>query len=348
MTHSTDLISNTPLSSGFYMPAEWAEHERCWMAWPSEHLQWENFAQVEKAYACVANAIAEFEPVTMVANQVDAQSARKLCSSNVEIMVLPTDDSWMRDTGPSFLKHRETGEVAGTAWRFNCWGGAMPKYQEDAQLAGRILNHLDMSAYRSSLTMEGGALHVDGEGTLVTTESVVLNENRNWALNKEQAEVELCRATGAKKVIWLPGDLESETSDMTDGHVDGVMCFVKPGVVMVEKDIVNEGVYAEIERENRLALENSIDAAGRPLEIIDLEIDHGGIGEEYDLFCSSYINFYLPNGGVVMPQYGVPADEQVREQLSDVFSDREVVMVDINAIAPGGGGIHCITQQQPK
>jgi agmatine deiminase len=188
---------------------------------------------------------------------------------------------------------------------------------------------------------------VDGEGTLVTTESVVLNQNRNWKMDKEQAEIELCRATGATKVIWLPGDLESETSDMTDGHVDGIMCFIKPGVVMFERDISGDKVTAELDRENRRALELETDAKGRRLEIIDIEVDHSNIGEGFELFCSSYINFYLPNRGVVMPCYGVESDQQVRQLLAKVFPDRQVEMVDINAIAPGGGGIHCITQQQP-
>ncbi len=342
-----DLIANTPATLGYQMPGEWAKHERCWMVWPTTHAQWSDIEAVERSYADVANTIAKFEPVTMVVAPGRVERARVLCNDAVSLLELANDDSWMRDIGPSFLKHAQTGEVAGTAWRFNCWGGASPRYQEDAQVAGRILNHLGLPAYHSSLVMEGGALHIDGDGTLVTTESVVLNENRNWNLDKTQAEIELCRATGATKVVWLPGDLESETSDMTDGHVDGVMCFVKPGVVMVERDVSNEGVVAEIERENRRALELATDARGRHFEIIDLVVDHSGIGEGFELYCSSYINFYLPNGGVVMPGYDVDSDHRVKKLLADVFPDRQVEMVDIRPIAPGGGGIHCITQQQP-
>ncbi|MEM7207362.1 MAG: agmatine deiminase family protein [Pseudomonadota bacterium] len=330
------------------MPAEWHPHKRTWMAWPSAHPQWGDIDAVEQDYADVANAIAQFEPVTMVVNPPDLPRARARCGEGVDVLSIPIDDSWMRDSGPSFVRHEETGEVAGTAWRFNCWGGYTPVYQEDAQLAGRVLDHLDMHAYRSSLVLEGGAIHVDGEGTLVTTESVVLNANRNWGMNHKEAEIELCRATGARKVIWLPGDLDAVTSDMTDGHVDGVMCFVKPGVVMVEKDLSADPVIANLEAENRRALELATDANGRNLEIIDLEVEHDSIGEGFELFCSSYINYYLPNGGLVMPCYGVRADLDVRELLAGVFSDRKIVMVDINAIAPGGGGIHCITQQQPR
>ena len=342
-----DLIANTPAAQGFYMPGEWEKHERCWMVWPTRHAQWDGLDAVEFSYADVANTIAKFEPVTMVIAPGEHDRVRALCNNSVSLLELPIDDSWMRDVGPSFLKHKDTGMVAGTDWRFNCWGGYTSSYGEDAQIAARVLNHLDMPAYRSSLVMEGGALHVDGEGTLVTTESVVLNQNRNWGMDKEQAEIELCRATGATKVIWLPGDLKSETSDMTDGHVDGIMCFVKPGVVMVERDISGDKVMAELDRENRLALELATDAKGRRLEIIDIEVDHSDIGEGFELFCSSYVNFYLPNGGVVMPCYGVESDQQIRQLLAKVFPDRQVEMVEINAIAPGGGGIHCITQQQP-
>jgi agmatine deiminase len=336
-----------PAELGFVMPGEWAPQRACWMAWPSQHLQWENLAEVQQAYANVANAIAEFEPVLMVADPVNAANARKLCGANTEVIEMPLDDSWMRDSGPSFVKHATSGVVAGTDWRFNCWGGAMPGYQQDAQTANRVLDRLSMEAYHSCLVMEGGALHVDGEGTLVTTESVVLNANRNPGIDREQAEIELCRATGASKIIWLPGDLHGDTTDMTDGHVDGIMCFVQPGVVLFERDSASEGVYAELERENRRALELAADARGRKLEIIDLTCDHSEIGHEDELFCSSYVNFYLPNNGLVMPHYGVAADAIVRQQLEAVFSDRKLLAVDLNPIAPGGGGIHCITQQQP-
>jgi len=347
MSAQSLLTSTNPADADFIMPAEWETHSRCWMAWPSANELWGEMSVVEDAYARVANTIARFEPVSMVVNQDAIESARAQLDNNVEVLPLPTDDSWMRDTGPSFLKHRQTGEIAGTAWRFNCWGGHIPVYQEDAQIAGRVLAQQGLDCYRSSLTLEGGGLHVDGDGTLATTESVVLNPNRNWGMSKREAEVELCRATGATKIIWLPGDPDGETSDMTDGHIDGIMCFIEPGVVLFEKDSTSQGVEARLERENRRALELATDAQGRKLQIIDMEISHEGIGENHDMFCSSYINFYLPNGALVMPAYGVPSDKKVRSFLSNLFTDRQVEMVNINAIAPAGGGIHCITQQQP-
>ena len=347
MRTGTGFSNLTPSELGYQMPGEWAAHASTWIAWPTDHLQWEDLPAVEQAYADVANTIARFEPVNMVVDPTRATSASRLCSDNVAIVEMSIDDSWMRDTGPSFVKHRDRGDVAGIDWRFNCWGGYVAQYQQDAQMATQVLDHLGMDNYHSCLTLEGGAIHVDGEGTLVTTESVVLNENRNWGMDKKQAEVELCRATGAERIIWLPGDPKGNTTDMTDGHVDGVMCFVKPGVVIFERDSSSEGIYAQLEKENRRALELATDARGRKFEIIDIVVDHGAICNDDELFCSSYINFYLPNGGLVMPCYGVDADATVRELLMRVFPDREVVTVDINAIAPGGGGIHCITQQQP-
>ena len=347
MSVTFDLISHTPESLGFYLPTEWGFHACCWMAWPVKHVQWDNIERVERDYANIANTISEFEPVTMIVDPVNIERARQLCHNRVEVLEIPNNDSWTRDTGPTFLKHRETGQLAGVNWRFNCWGGYYPDYHEDAQLASRILNYLKIPIYHSSLTLEGGAIHVDGQGTLVTIESCALNLNRNWGLDKAAAEKELSRATGATNIIWLSGDPDSEMIDMTDGHVDGIMCFIKPGVILFERYIGDDPVYSKLEKENRRALELATDARGNKFEIIDLVIDHSDIGQGQELFCDSYVNFYFANGGIVMPSYGVAADQKVHEILSSLFPDRKVVMVNINAIAPGGGGIHCMTQQQP-
>ena len=341
------FAQSCPAELGFSMPAEWTPHRACWMAWPVEHAQWQDLAAVERDYAAVADAIAGFETVVMVADPSNAARARELCGADIEVLEMRLDDSWMRDTGPSFLRHPDSGELAGIDWRFNCWGGYTPKYQQDAQTAIRVLDHLGLPAYHSSLTLEGGALHVDGDGTLMITESVLLNPNRNWGMDRREAEIELCRATGAEQIIWLPGDPDGITGDMTDGHIDGIACFIAPGIALFELDRSAPPDIAALERENRRALELAVDARGRRLEIVDLVSEHEGIGADQELFCRSYINYYLPNGGVVMPAYGVPGDAQVRDALQSIYPQRKVVTVDINAIAPGGGGIHCITQQQP-
>jgi len=347
MNETADFAQSCPAELGYLMPAEWVPHSACWMAWPSENPQWDDLSAVEGDYARVAEAIARFEPVIMLADPSGADRARRLCGAGIEVVSMRLDDSWMRDTGPSFLRHPASGALAGIDWRFNCWGGYTPKYQQDAQTAVRVLDRLGLPAYHSSLTLEGGAFHVDGDGTLMTTGSVVLNPNRNWGIDRNEAEVELCRATGAQQVVWLPGDPDGITGDMTDGHVDGIACFIEPGVVLFELDRSAPPEIAALERENRRALELASDARGRKLEIVDLVSEHEGIGADQALFCRSYINFYLPNGGLVMPVYGVPGDDGVRAALREVYPGREIVTVDINAIAPGGGGIHCVTQQQP-
>lgn len=345
--NTIDLINRSPSELGFTMPAEWERHSCCWMSWPVAHEQWRDLESTEKDYAGVANAISSFEPVKMTVDPANVERAKRLCGEGIEIVVIPNDDSWARDSGPSFLKNK-AGQLAGTAWRFNAWGGSFPTYHKDAHLARRILNHVGAPAYHSSLCFEGGGLHVDGQGTLLVTESCLLNANRNYGLSKKEAEGELCRALGCEKVIWLPGDPDEITGDMTNGHVDGVACFIKPGVVLFEADVEEHGEFAELERDNRRALELATDVHGKPLEIIDMKVDHAAIEANAPGFCASYINFYIANGGIVMPCYNVPADDDVKQLLTQVFPDREVVMVNIDHIAPCGGGIHCITQQQPE
>ena len=343
-----DLIMNTPLALGYTMPGEWEPHRCCWMAWPVPHPQWPDLDAVEHAIARVAQAIRQFEPVKMVVSPDLVHRARDKCHGAIELVPLANDDSWMRDIGPSFLINRDRKKpLAGTAWRFNNWGGNDPLYKEDAQVARRVLHMQNLPFYNSSLTLEGGGLHVDGRGSVMTTESVVLNQNRNPGLSRDEAERELCRALGVRNVIWLPGDPESMTSDVTDGHIDGIACFVKPGVVLFEEDLSAQGDWRRLLDENYRALELAKDANGRAFEIIKMITDQSCIQTIHDVFCRSYVNFYIANGGIIMPCYGVPSDQQARDMIANVFPDRTIEMVNIDDIAPGGGGIHCITQQQP-
>lgn len=343
-----DLPSRmTPLEAGLRMPGEWARHARCWMAWPSRADLWEglwggSLAATQRAYAAVAAAIRRFEPVTMIVDPPAEEAARRLCGPDVELLALPIDDAWARDSGPSFLVDGD-GRSAGTAWRFNAWGGKHQPYEADAQMAPRLLEHLGLPCHRAPLFLEGGAIHVDGEGTVLTTESVVLNPNRNPGLSKAAAERELCHALGASKVIWLPGDRDEIE---TDGHVDGLACFARPGVVIYETNPDPEDPHSRVLGENLRTLRRVTDARGRQLELVPLE-------EAYEaepstaVFCRSYINFYLVNDGVVMPAYGIAADQRARACVQRLFPERTVVSVDVRDIAPGGGAIHCITQQQP-
>jgi agmatine deiminase len=340
------LMLKTPAESGYRMPAEWAPHECCWMAWPSRDDQWvDGLAGAQETYAAIAQAIRRFEPVRMVVEPNCIDDARTQCGPNIELIAFPIDDPWMRDSGPTFLS-RGDGARAGTAWRFNSWGGKSSDYADNARLAARVLSFSSAAVYQSSLCLEGGGIHTDGEGTVITTESVVLNPNRNPGINKRAAERELCEALGATKVIWLPGDPESIFTDITDGHVDGLLSFVKPGIVIYESNPSATGAALRLAADNRRALETAIDARGRRLQIISID-DAYEVETRHALFCRSYVNFYIANGGVVMPSFGVRGDARARAAIQAAFPDREVVQVDITRLASGGGGIHCITQQQP-
>lgn len=336
--------------NGWSMPAEWAPHAATWMVWPHNQPLWESgwgvtLAQVQIDFARVANAIARFETVKMVVDPSARASAAALCTGNIELIEMAVNDSWCRDSGPTFICHPEQG-VAGVSWRFNAWGGKSG-FDLDEGLARRVLNHLGLEGFSTALSNEGGAIHVDGEGTLITTESVLLNANRNPGMNKAEMEDIFSRLLGVKKTIWLPGDPDHVTGDMTDGHVDGVCAFARPGVLLVDATHERGSVYAEVARENRRALELASDAQGRSFELIDLFEASAAVDTEAQVFCASYTNFYIANGAIIMPAYGIDADHAAAEVLTAAFPGREVVPVQINQLAHGGGGVHCITQQQP-
>ncbi|MEU8484804.1 agmatine deiminase family protein [Streptomyces sp. NPDC048641] len=328
----------------FRMPAEWAEHERCLMAWPTRPDLWGNVLKAVKGeYADVARAIAGFEPVTMVAPPGHGAEARDLCGEDVEVIELPTDDSWFRDSAPLFVLGPD-GRRAGVDFRFNAWGGKHHPYDTDDRISALLLERLGVPADRSEMILEGGSITVDGDGTLITTEQCLLHPNRNPGLTRAEIEAELKARLGVTKVIWLPygGLLDTET----DGHVDGVCAFVAPGKVVVQlPDDPEHPDYARM-RANRAVLEATPDAMGRTLEIVDLpqsafvEV----AGEPVEV---GYLNFYVANGGVVVPVAGLPQDAQALEVIAQACPGRKVVGVAARVIAHGGGGVHCITQQVP-
>ena len=328
----------------FRMPAEWTEHERCLMAWPTRPELWgEVLDQVRQEYAQVARAIAQFEPVTMVALPGQGEDARAACGSTVEVVELPIDDSWFRDSGPIFVLDADGGR-AGVDFRFNAWGGKHHPWDTDDRISAALLERLGVTRIASSMILEGGSITVDGEGTLITTEQCLLHPNRNPGMSKEEIEAELVARLGVTKVIWLPyGGLEDTE---TDGHVDGVCAFVAPGKVVVQLPSDPDHPDFERMRANRAVLEAATDARGNRLEIVDLpqsafvEVD----GKDIEV---GYLNFYIANGGVVVPVADIPADEGALAVIAAAFPDRKVVGVRSRVIAFGGGGVHCITQQVP-
>jgi agmatine deiminase len=330
--------------TNYRMPAEWAPHERTLMAWPTRADLWGDvLAEARREYAAVARAIAAFEPVTMVARPGQGAAAGELCGDGVEVVELPIDDSWFRDSGPVFVLGPD-GERAGVDFRFNSWGSKHSPWDADDRISALLLDRLGVPRIASSMILEGGSFTIDGEGTLITTEQCLLHPNRNPGLTKDQIEAELVARLGVTKVIWLPYGGLDDTE--TDGHVDGVCAFTAPGRVLVSlPDDPGHPDFARM-RANRAVLERETDARGRRLEILDLpqsafvEVD----GERTEV---GYLNFYVANGGVVVPVADIPADAGALAVIAAAFPDREVVGVRSRVVGFGGGGVHCITQQVP-
>ncbi|AIB11708.1 agmatine deiminase [Azospirillum argentinense] len=334
----------TPAAEGFTMPGEWERHTRCWMAWPCRPETWPEgaFDAAAAAYTDVARAISRFEPVTMVCDPADVADASLACGPGVEILPLPISDSWIRDTGPSFVTDGK-GQLAGVHWRFNAWGGNYPDSAKDQEVGRLMLDHLGLRRFEAPLVMEGGSFHVDGEGTLLTTEQCLLNPNRNPNLGKAEIEELLKEHLGISSVIWLG---EGYQDDETDGHIDEIALFVKPGVVMaITTDDPGDANFKAFQ-DNLDRLKRARDAQGRELEVIPVRQparrDENGVR-----LTLSYTNLYIANGGIVMPAFEDSADDEAFRIVRRAFPDREVVQVPALDIVRGGGGIHCITQQQP-
>ncbi len=339
----TNTVNGIHSPSGFRKPGEFERHERTWMIWPHrEDLYEDRLAPMQTEYVNIVAAISQFEPVTVVAHPDHEETARKRLGNLADVVAIPVDDFWTRDCGPSFVSNAE-GKLAGVDWRFNAWGGKHAPWEQDNQLAARILQREGAEVRVSWLTTEGGSFALDGEGTLIITETSVLNPNRNPGVNKALAESELKAMLGVEKVVWLPGDpMDKET----DGHIDGMCAYVRPGVVLFESNPDPRDPHSRILRENLACLQSQTDAKGRAFETIPLE---EAIEAEVtsNIFCRSYINFYIANGGVIVPGYGIPGDAGALATIQAAYPDRKVVMVQVNAIAAGGGAIHCITQEQP-
>jgi len=340
-----EIVSNRPAQLGFRMPAEWEPHARCWMAWPTRRELWREHLEAARAdTVLVAQAIARHEPVTLVANPGEASEARRRCAAAVQVLELAIDDSWLRDAAPTFVVDA-AGSRAAAAFTFNAWGGKFARYDQDAALGQLIGAAAETPVYRSSLVVEGGGFLSDGEGTLITAETCVLNSNRNPGMSKAQAEAELCAMLGVEKVVWLPGD---PTETGTDGHVDGYVAYVRPAFVLCEEVADPSDERFRIMAENRRALELATDAKGRRFQLAPIvEAPRSAVPDGEEGYCRSYVNFYLANGAVIAPAYGIAEDRAALEALERAYPDRRIVPVPLKDLFRGGGGIHCITQQEP-
>lgn len=335
-------MTRDPASDLMRMPAEWAPHERCVMAWPTRAAMWRRQLGAAKAdYAQVARAIARSEPVLMVANPGGGAEAAAACTTDggeVEVVEWPIDDSWTRDMGAVIVA--DGNRRVGVDFVFNAWGGKFLPYEEDARFAQRMSDALGIDRVDASpFVLEGGAITVDGTGTLVTTEQCLLNPNRNPTMSRDDIEAELRHRLGATRVVWLPhGILED---DDTDGHVDNVAAFVGPGSVIAQTTADRDDANYERLRRNVAVLH----AAG--LDVVELDVLPAATVERQRVVVPP-LNSYLANGSVVVP---VLDGEPARRALAiwqEIFADREVIGVPGATLAYGGGGVHCITQQVPR
>ena len=334
----------TPRAQGFAMPAEWAPHSRCWMGWPCRTELWgERMAGARKACAEVAKAIVQHEPVTMIARPELAAEASLHCGQGISVLPIEHDDAWMRDTAPTFVLD-PTGNLAGVDWRYNGYGERAPAFDHDARLAETICARLEVPRFAAPVVFEGGAVHVDGEGTALVCAASALDSQRNPGLGPDEIERVLADYLGVTKVIWLERGFEG---DLTGGHVDNVACFARPGVAMVLtcRDAADAN-FAGFQ-DNLARLRGARDAAGRDLQVIEVEQPAARSHPDGRRLTTSYINFYLPNGAVVVPMFDDPMDDAAFDTLSAAFPDRHPIQIDAGDLVYGGGGIHCLTQQQP-
>ncbi|MEV8019316.1 agmatine deiminase family protein [Streptomyces sp. NPDC086554] len=334
----------------FRMPAEWAPHERTWMAWPGPNPTFTNdeeLAEGRTAWANVARAVRRFEPVTMVVGTGQSESARALLGVDIELVERDLDDAWMRDIGPTFV--RDGDRLAAVDWVFNGWGGQdWARWEHDSKIARHIADIAGVPVHSSPLVNEGGGIHVDGEGTVLLTDTVQLDPGRNPGLTREQAEEAIHARIGTTKAIWLPRGLTGDYGTFgTRGHVDIVAAFAAPGVVLVHTQQDPAHPDFEVSKEIIGILRGQTDARGRTLEIVEVPAPTV-LADDEGWVDYSYINHYICNGGVVLCSFGDPNDEIAAGIFRRLFPDRTVTLVDARTIFAGGGGIHCITQQQPK
>ena len=358
-------LKSLPSRDGYRMPGEFEPHAGCWMLWPERPDNWRLGAKpAQAAFAAVARAIARSEPVTVGVSAGQFNHARSVLPPQVRVVEMSSDDAWMRDVGPTFVVN-DRGGVRGVDWMFNAWGGheggLYRAWNLDDVVAKKVLEIENRDRYFAPFVLEGGAIHVDGQGTLITTEQCLLNPNRNPKLTRTDLEQLLARYLGIEHVIWLGrGVIDDETS----GHVDNLCCFVRPGEVALTWTSNRRDPQYEVSRDAWERLHAARDARGRRLRVHKLEqpgplkmtqreaaaIDPSGefVSRRAGMrLAGSYVNFYIGNRCVVVPLLDPRRDGAALRKIKSLFPRREVVSVSAREILLGGGNIHCITQQVP-
>jgi agmatine deiminase len=360
-------LTSTPRKDGFRMPGEFEPHQSCWMLWPERTDNWRLGAKpAQKSFTAIAAAISEFELVTMGVSAAQFRHARSMLPPQVRVLEMAYNDSWMRDCGPTFVVN-DNREVRAVDWDFNAWGGLNGglyfPWDLDDQVAQKVIEIERVARYKAhDFVLEGGSIHVDGEGTLITTEECLLNPNRNPHLNRSEIENVLQEYLGVEKIIWLA---QGVCNDETNGHVDNLCCFIRPGLLALTwtDDPVDPQYEISLDAYQRLS--QTSDARGRRLEVIKIhqpgplyitEQESQGVdrieGSQPRLpgsrLAGSYINFYIANGGVIVPTFDDPHDTAALGVLQRLFPERKVEGMPAREILLGGGNIHCITLQQPQ
>ncbi|MFQ6370563.1 agmatine deiminase [Shewanella sp. YIC-542] len=362
---SSNTLQGAPQQHGFHMPAEWAPQQAVWMIWPYRPDNWRDAGcHAQATFAEVASAIGAVTPIYMAVPNTSMAKARALMPDCVTLIPMDSDDCWARDTGPTVVINA-AGECRGIDWGFNAWGGdnggLYSPWDQDELVAQQMLAVHGFDRYAAPLILEGGSIHVDGEGTLLTSAECLLNPNRNPHLSQAQIEACLAEYLGVSHFIWLP---EGVYMDETDGHIDNMCCFARPGEVILHWcDDENDPQYARSQAAYEV-LQNAVDAKGRKLTIHKLpqpgplyctEAEAAGVTQGTgvprqagDRLAGSYVNFLISNQRIIFPLLDEATDDIAKAKLQQIFPDHEVIGVAAREILLGGGNIHCITQQIPE
>ncbi|UWG95413.1 agmatine deiminase family protein [Dehalobacter sp. DCM] len=338
----------TPREEHYSMPAEWEKHERTFISWPVRDSMCypQEYDAVCRGYEEIIRAIAEFEPVTVITNEDDYDCLSRLFNDeNIQLLLIEHDDAWLRDNGPTFLRGNQ-GTRAGINWQFNAWGEKYSPWNRDNNVAPKILQAFNIRQIDAPLVMEGGSLHVDGEGTLLTTEECLLNPNRNPEYTREDIEKALKEYLNIQKIIWLENGL---CGDETDGHVDNIACFAAPGKILLQVCDDPEDENYVITRKCLEVLTGESDAKGRKITVIPIK-QPPKMAYNGKRLTLSYLNFYMVNDGIILPVFGGSAsqtDELAIRVLQETFPNRKIRTVNGMGIVREGGNVHCTTQQMP-
>lgn len=357
-------LGTNPKQDGYRMPAEYEKQERIWMLWPERTDNWRNGAKpAQNTFVEVANTISKYEEVIMLVSHNQFENARFHLNEKVKVMECSNDDSWMRDCGPTFVKN-DKGGLRANDWIFNAWGGISGglyfPWDKDDKVAWKTAEIANVDTYRANFVLEGGSIHVDGEGTLYTTEECLLNENRNPDLSKAEIENNMKNYLNIEKIIWLPLGV---FNDETNGHVDNMIQIVEPGhVVLTWTDDKNDPQF-DISNKALKVLENSTNAKGRKIKVTKLHqpgplffteseastIDaaDGMARESGTRLAGSYANFLIANDCIILPIFDDKWDDNALKVIKKIFPNRKIETIMAREILLGGGNIHCITQQQP-